>query len=319
MRVYGIDNPDTTFVWVKSGDFNNTHYKTAYDFGWSKRGQAMPYFWSLASYSGIDNASTLDLAAYDAETLDLVVLGNFISRHPVVSIEALTISGQSTYLLDISVEPYSDRIWAVDHDSLYCYDALVPYTDNSKLIKKQYDAAAHIEVSSEYVLRNENIEIEYIWVRPTIGLIKHRVWIEYPDGTQYTILDGVLTTYTVGSDSWIWGEPIKRSLRARDELSFSEYGDYVISLEALYSDGTTSIDQRVISVVYKTPLGQWSISSLGIYRPVVGIDIDYEGRFWVLNDEGGRHEILFHYDKMLIDFKDKVIYLRDQYDQVRVF
>jgi hypothetical protein len=319
MRVYGVEDPDEAFIWVKSADFNNTHYKTAYDLGWSINGQPCPYFWSLSTYSGISYKSTLDLVKYDVESIDILLAGNFVDRSPEVCIEALDQSSQPLSLLDLAVEPNSHKIWAVSPTKLYCYEDSVPYVDTSKLILKQYNAVSQIEVSSEYILRNENVTLEYVWRRPTVGVIKHRVWVEYPNGVRYSVIEGSITTYTTGEDSWDWGEPITRYLRSSDDFSFSTYGEYVFTLEVYYADGTSSIDQRIISVVYKNPIGEWSFAGTGIYRNIVGIDIDSEGKLWVLNDQGGKHEIVLHYDNMIIDWKDKTIYLRDLYDAVRVF
>lgn len=317
IRVYGVDDPDEAFLWVNTSDYNNNHRKVAYQLDNSVDGDSIPYFWTLFTSDTL-SLSMLGLEKYDLDPVDVRMAG-FVDRHSVVDIELLDEHSQSIYALDLATEPHSNRIWVISSDTLYCYEADIPYPDLSSLTEKTYGAACRIEVDNYYVGRGEDVVVNYVWRRPAIGLLRHRVWVEYPDGNKYSIIDGSVTTYTTGEDSWNYGEPYSRVLRASDTITLSQRGSYIFSIEATYIDDTTSIDQRIVMVPYKVPLKEYSLSSLGIYRPAAGIDIDSENKIWIRNDQTGQHELVPHWDIMLIDYSGKVIYLREDYDRVRVF
>jgi hypothetical protein len=207
----------------------------------------------------------------------------------------------------------------VSSNKLYLYDGRLPYPDMRVLDGKNYDAACVIEPSSYWVVKGDDIQLDYMWVRPTTGLVRHRAWVQKPDGTKKSLESGSEVTYHTDDDSWIFGEPIKRSIRGTEIYTLDQRGDYIYSLEVKYTDETTSIDRRIVSVLYLEPLGEWSLVSIGITNPVRGIDIDSEGKMWVLDNTNVRYCINRHYDKMLIDFTKKVLYFRENYLQVRVY
>ena len=280
-------------------------------------GDPVPNSWSLNNSATL-GYQILKRERYDFTQWDLRSAG-YVSRSSLVDFEVLNEHSHTIILLDIIAEPHSDRLWGVTADTLYCYDANIPYPDTSNILERNYDAMCRIEPSSYYIARGEEIELSFIWRRPVTGIVKHRAWVEKPDGTKYSLLDGSEATYTTGVDSWAWGEPFNRNLRTPETYTLSQRGEYIYSLEVSYTDETSSIDQRVIVVPTKVPLMEYSLSSLGVYRPVNGIDIDSENKIWVLNDQNGKHEITPHWDLMLIDYKNKVVYFREDYDQVRIY
>jgi hypothetical protein len=244
-------------------------------------------------------------------------LAGYNTMSPITSFELLDQYGVAITPQDLTVEPFSNRLWVVSSNTLYCYDADLYYPEVSRLLGKNYDAECHIEVSDETIIRGETVDVSYIWRRPVKGIVKHRAYVEYPDGTKYSIIDGSITTYTTGEDSWTWGEPYNRNLRAQDTFTLSDRGDYVFSLEVYYSDETTSIDRRIVSVVAKYAIGQWSLTSI-TSSSVVGIDIDSEYKIWILNASNEVIEVIPHSDVMMIDYDKKIIYTREGYDYVRV-
>ncbi len=317
LRMYGIDEPNLAYVTVKSADFNAFCRPTAFqELDYAVSNEPMPTFWKL-EWAPTLAKKCLSYQKYDAEQWDLRMAG-FIDRSSLVDIELLNTSGTAITPIDIAVEPNSDRLWVVDTNTLYCFDAYLPYPNLSVLTERHYDAASKIEPSSYYVLRGDDVELDYIWRRPTVGIVKHRAWVQKPDGNKYTLLSGVEGTYDTGVDSWVWGEPLNRQLRTSEIYTLNQLGEYIYSLEVYYTDDTTSIDQRVVMVPSKTALAQFALSSIGFYRPITGIDIDSECKIWVLNDQDGKHEVIPHWDLMIIDYKNKVVYFREGYDSIRI-
>jgi hypothetical protein len=143
-----------------------------------------------------------------------------------------------------------------------------------------------------------------------------------PDGTKKTIDEnGLEATYITGSDSWQGGPiMINRNIQDPSEFTLTEAGDYTYCLEVGYVDGTSSVDKKIVSVQTKQARAQFPLTEvIGDWRPIVGVDVDSEYKIWVRNANDWRYQINLHYDNMLIDWKRKIIYFHEPYDQVRVF
>jgi hypothetical protein len=315
LRVYGIDNPSVTNLYVSSASFNQEDYPINYSLDENNNREDVPYFWAIGE-STPSGVSTLDLKKYDVDDLELRLDG-FITKHTFLQQELLDQSGNNISALDLAVEPHSDRIWIVDSDTLYVYDNALPYPSMSSLDGKNYDANSVIEPNTYYAVLGDEIQLDYIWRRPVQGLVAHRAWVTYPDGSMYSLEDGVEVTYHTDSASWIFGEPLRRKMRQSEFYTLNQRGNYTYSLQTRYTDETSSLDKRIISVISKSPQAELSLSSLGISN-VIGVDFDSEYKLWVLDDSGTKYQINLHHDKMLIDFTRKIIYFREPYDQVRV-
>jgi len=314
VKIYGIEDPAVAWVTVESARFNHLYKTDPYLLDYTVDNNEMPVFWSIdpKEVSGW----TLTLSTYQTDQVDFRLAG-YVDKSAVLRQELLNKAGEPITPLDFVPEPFSDRIWVVDSSKLYCYDAKLPYPQTDQLVGKNYDSNTRMEPSSYYAVRGESIDIRYIWRRPVKGLVKHRVWVEFPSGTKYSILDGSMVSYTTGEDSWVWGEPKTRLLRASNSFTLEELGDYLFSMETYYTDETTSHDKRIVSVLAKRPEREYSLLTLGI-PSVKGIDIDSENKLWILDNNDVKYEIEPHYDLAIIDFDRRMAYFREQYDSVRI-
>lgn len=315
VRVYGIEDPTTTFITVASANFNASDYKVNYELDMSVDKEPLELFWALGS--GLTGQKTLDLKKYETDNLELRLEG-FVDKFVLIQQELLNQSGMNIIPRDLTIQPYSDNIWIIDDTNLYLYSAKFPYSDLELLEGKQYDAYAVIEPSSYYAIKDEEITLEYVWRRPVIGLVAHRVWVQKPDGTKKSLENGIEVDYHTDRTSWIFGEPTDRLIRPTEFYTLNQRGSYLYTLEVVYTNQTTSIDKRVISVLYQEPLAQFYLPSISIPE-VIGIDMDSEQKLWVLGTNGYKYQIHLHYDKMLIDFSKKILYFREPYERVRVF
>lgn len=318
IKVYGIEEAAETFVTVSSMQFNQPDYPFFYqeiNRNFEKEDQSL--FWGLAPGPEPDQY-TLDVIKYDTDDLTLRLQG-FAGKHALFSMELLDSGMGRINPSDLAVEPYSDRIWVVDSGVLYCYDTDLPYPDASKLDGKDYDAGSVIESNSYYVVLGEPFELDYVWRRPVESFVKHRVSVQKPDGSKFSIEDGVEVTFNTDPNSWIFGEPRSRTIRPSNIFVPDQRGEYVYTLEVEYGNGTTSTDRRIISVVSKTAQAQFNLApAIGNSNEIIGIDFDSEHNMWVLDNTGTMYKINRHYDNMLIDFNKKIMYFREPYDQVRV-
>ena len=317
-RIYGVQDATEAFVLITSAMFNKNDYPIEFnELPRTKNRETMPLFWAVGS-GETTGVRTLDIVKYDADDIALRLEG-FVDKSPIMQIELLDENENNIYPSDLATEPYSDRLWVVDSGILYVYSADIPYPNTKVLLEKQYDAMAVIEPSSYWVTVGEDVELNYVWKRPVETFVKHRVWMQKPDGVKKSIEGGLEVTYHNDASSWIFGEPIERMIRPSDIMTLDQRGDYLFTLEALHGDGNTSVDQRIVSVLYKVPLAQFNLTGLGIGFRVVGVDFDCEHKLWVLDEMGYWHQINRHYDRMIIDFRRKIIYFREPYEQVRVF
>jgi hypothetical protein len=317
IRVYGVEDPDVAELVVTSANFNADDYPVNYpDIGATVEDESLPLFWSLAS--GVNSSiQTLALKKYDTDDPDLRMDG-FATKSVLFKQEILDEGAGTITPLDLAVEPHSNRVWVVDSSKLYLYTSDLPYPDLSVLAPKDYQAESVIEPESYYVTKDDSVEINYVWRKPTNGIVAHRVWMIKPDGTKKSIESGVEVTYYSDSSSWIYGEPRTRKIREAEFHTLDQRGDYVFCLEVSYTDETTSLDKRVVSVLSQSALAEYDLSALITGVTIAGVDFDSEYKMWVLDSAGTKHEIVRHHDIMLIDFKRKVVYLRELYDQVRV-
>ena len=314
VRAYGMV-PNTTFIKVESARFNHPFYQDTYPIDDNKFGQQSPLFWSVEVGESAGQYA-LVASKYIVDDVELRLSG-FVDKEPIVKQELLDVAGNNVSILDIAIEPHSDRIWAVDDTNIYCYDSFLPYTNMKDLAGKNYDADSVIEPSSYYALQGGTITLEYTWKRPVNSIARHRVTVTEPDGVTYSIEDGAKVTHHTDISSWTFGLPMSRVIRASDDLVLSQRGQYVYTLEVGYADETTSIDKRIILVPSKLPLCQFDLSTIQVDN-LRGVDIDSEYNIWVLTSTGGKHRVDQHFDQMIIDYDRKILYFREGYDRVRV-
>jgi hypothetical protein len=314
IRAYGI-SPSGTQITVDSMNFNAGPYRSAYDIDYAETGEDYPTFWDISS--GISTGTAiLDFIAYDHADQEIRLAG-FPGRHSVVSQRIVNTAGSNIRVVDMKVQPNSDHLWVLSNRSLYCYRSELPYFVLTSLKKRAADPACQIIVSSDYIQLEEEITVEFYWRVPTKGLLRHRVLVEHSSGTKYGVLDGALDPYSASTDYFIYGEPYNRWLQQRLVTALPSSGQYTISLEAVFVDDTTETSKRVVVCdPTLSPLGEYSLTTAGVTQPAVGIDIDSEDNIWVKDSEGLLHKIDRHYDNMLIDFDKKIMYFRENYDEV---
>lgn len=316
VRAYGINDDTSTFLRVTSGRFKEPDYPVAYEMDEDVQKRVLPLFWAVGS--GVSTTQpTLDLLKYNADDVILRMEG-FVEKSAVLQQELLTASGVAITAQDLAVEPRSSHIWVVGDNTLYLYTADLPYPTTNILEKKDYSAESVIEPNSYYAVLGEDVQLDYVWRRPVRGMVRHRVWVTKPDGTTYSIEDGAEVAYHTDDTSWVFGEPRNRVIRPSDIFTLDQRGDWLYSLEVYYADNTSTIDQRIISVVSQEARAEFDLTNLGITN-AIGVDFDSEYKLWVMDQNGAKYQINKHYDIMIIDFDKKIIYFREPYDEVRVF
>lgn len=315
VRAYGIKNEDEAFITVSSADFFSEDVAVNYDMDQNQDRQESSMFFALeTTASGL---SVLAVKKYDTDDIELRMDG-FSGKHTIIQQHLLDASGLAVSHSDIAIEPHTDKFWTVADNWLHVYDLDFPYPDTSAFRKKDYDASSYIQPSTYYAVQYDEVDFDYIWARPTTGMVRHRAWVEKPDGTKYSIIGGVESAYITDRDSWVYEEADSKKIRGTETYQLDQVGQYLYSFEVGYTDGTSSIDQKIVLVLAKTARASYELAPLGVLL-ASGIDFDSESNLWVLAAGGTKYKIGRHYDTMLIDTRRKTIYTREPYSQVRVF
>lgn len=277
--------------------------------------QQMDTFWEL----GINTATnaTLKLQTYQVDDIRDRMNG-FVDLDTMRSFELHnSVDTALTSMNDLCVEPFSDRLWMVDNKHLYLYDGDWTLPNMQQLTKKETAPLAIMEMSAYHITPGDSVSIEYLHRRQITDPTFHRVWVQYPDGSLHTALNGSFSAYTT---AMLNNFPGDRMLRHKEIYTLPTPGDYIFSMEVHYSNGDKEIDQRIVSVDTKVPLKEFDFTAVTAGN-LVGVDFDSDGKMWILVDTTGTFTKLlvnFAYDTMMVDYQNKIIYLKEQYDQIRV-
>jgi hypothetical protein len=94
-------------------------------------------------------------------------------------------------------------------------------------------------------------------------------------------------------------------------------GEWLFVVESEFVDGTIHTDKVIARVQYKNPETTIDISDV-ITAPIVGLDFDADQQLWVLTDDDFYHRLKFHKDIALVDYDNKIIYLHEDYRDLKV-
>lgn len=313
-RIAPIDFVSESQIDVYSHQFNQPYYIDSFESisQFPDARENLPLFWTLRTTSS--GASMLQAQRYTAlAAVDLIRQKPQLAEYR--NWELLNESGDPVIVLDIVPVPNEQRIYAIDASGLYLYDSHFELPDLKQLTLKTSNGLVDIETSSDYVVRDEELEVTAVFKRPIKTIVRHRIKIKFPDGVENGILlDGTLVP--VSTDHWIIDEITDRLVRQPFIIELSDFGQHLITLEVVYLDQVTEIAQRAILVQSKTPLAQLDLST--ITTTAIGIDVDHQNRLLVLAASGVVHQLGLHYDIVLIDFNNKELVFREQYDEVKV-
>lgn len=309
-----IDFVSESTINIYSHKFNLPYYSDSFE-TLSQRfdtRENLPLFWSIEQ--SLTGDSILHADMYNVtRAIDLLKFKPTIAE--VQNWELVDLAGSSLEVLDIAVLPYQQKMIALDQERILIYDLFFELPDLKLLAPKTPNALIDLEISSDYIIRAEEVEITTLFVRPIKTIVKHRMKLTYPDGAEFGILlDGTLVP--TSSDFWIRQEITERFIRTPFFLELDDFGEHIITLECQYLDNTTETVERLVLVQHKQALAEIDISEI-ISNPV-GIDIDHQNNLLILDDSNTVHRLKLHFDKALIDFDSKQIIFREVYDQVKV-
>jgi len=308
---------DEVEISVSSADFNAGPYLSVWNTRYSDNRSKIDEFWDLGSPVASGMSVTLDRVEYATDEWEQLI-GGFSSTQVVEKWELLDASLQTISGLDLALQPFTDRAWVVTSDKkLFCYDISEQMPDNLSLVKDRTSGTDVLfETETPSLVLGETLQILPWHARPVKEIARHRIWYQSPSGTKYGILAGGSVPW--GTDLWVYNPEgtLQRTIGDMIEITPAERGEYTFTLEVVYIDGDTHTEKLIIPVNYKIPLVELDISALVPQTPV-GIEFSSDQHLWV---KGTSHyyRINLHSDVMLVDYDQKVIYFKEEYDSVGV-
>ena len=323
-EVRAFDIEDEVEIDVKSADFSGGPYLSQWNLRYSSNRNKIDEFWDLGHNGTIP---TLDRIEYQSDEWQQLVLG-FSSKDirdswelldetandsNVVSGVNMTVSG-----VDIALQPYSERVWVTTGDALYLYDLSEDMVEGVDELT-DVTPGAHIQLETEAVrvLPGEPIEFVPWHARPLKEILKYRLWYQRPDGQKFGLLDG--TSVSFSSDFWVTipdGTALTRTVENYVAIPTTQRGEYLVVFEAEFLDGETQNVRKIFTTRYKMPLAHFDLSSL-VPGTIDGIDFDSDQKLWVKSGND-YYQIEPHTDIMLVDYTNKVIYFKEDYEEVGI-
>lgn len=311
-----VDFPEVADIKIFSHMFNLEDYLDPYDDMQQQSDSRfnLPVFWSIGTNeSGVNY---LEQKRYQATTaFDL--LNNQVNKIETRRWELL-VSGVNIVPVDLIPIPYSQRAWILSTSGIYLFDLDMNLPNQQLLTERTVGPSYQLEVSSDYAIREDDVEINLVANKFSKTLVKHRFSIKYPDGTLLYLLDEDLYDPTIDTndkDFWSFDIQDDRYIRSSILMSFSDRGEHILTLETYFLDKSIEVDQRVLIIDSKNALFD---SSITLDNVPVGVCIDHLHRLWVLTASNSCTEIIPNYDTMLVDYTGKQLVFREAYDEVKV-
>lgn len=307
-----IDFPEESLIHVYSHAFNQDYYLDSFDSisQFEESRENMPFFWTLdVTASGF---STLTMQKYSTgKALDLIKTKPEIVDYK--SWALLDTLGNPVLILDIKPLPYLQQIVGVSSDTLYIWDSFEEIPNLKEHQGSTGSALIDLSFLQDFCLPGGDVEVNLLFVRPTKTIIKHKLSIEYPDGSVYWIaVDGTLS----GTEAWIVNTISEKIVRPSFLVATDDPGQYIFRFSAMYLDGTTETVIKSILALSKTPLVELDISNIS--TDIIGIDIDHVNRWLLLTGSNEVKHILPHYDVYLKDVEGKQLIFREAYTNIKV-
>jgi hypothetical protein len=323
IEIFNIE-PSSVIVRVYAHQFGRTQTpqlfppKDFYNLASSEESkQDMDTFYDIGSNTAGNN--TLQVKTWELDDIR-IRLNGFVGLDVIRSFELRDMSNAAiTTAKDIAIQPFSNNVWIVDNTKLYLFDNKLSLPNMSTLNTKVIGAMSIMKPNTYHITPGDSVDIEYYWQRQISEVARHRTWVMFPDGSLHSALAGSFSSYN--ANAWVTNNNTQRYLRGTETYTLSTAGDYNFYLETVYANGVKEIDQRIISADTKKASAEFSFSSIVPGGILSGIDFDSDNNMWILVNTSNVYtklKVILSYDTMMIDYQNKIIYLRDQYDQIKV-
>jgi len=311
-KVEATNIPSGVQVTVKSGDFNFNDYVSPWNLRVSNNRNKVDEFWGLGT---VNDTPVLNRIGYTTdEWQQLVTMG--AEKAVEQSWELLDSSLQTVAGVDLALQPFTDKAWTVtEAGMLYCYDTSDTMPSGISLLRDR-TPGTHVQIEADFREYVFGEEIEFIpWhSRPVKEISRYRLYYRDPTGTVSGLDRGTPVPFT--DDFWVRGQQLKRTIEDVVLFPTTHRGEYIFTLEAVFIDEEQHTEKVIFRTKHKTPDVEFDISSV-VDGTILGLEFDSDQKLWVKTSTG-YHRVDLHYDVMLVDFDNKVLYFKEKYDTVDV-
>lgn len=314
------DFPDGATLSISSAAFNADNHLDIWNYRFSSEDNKIDTFWGLDHRDAGDpevSFTTLNMLEYVSdEWTQLITMEpekQAMKSWDLLDDQSVVING-----IDLAPQPFSHLIWVLDDTGmLHAYSSREEYYDSLDLIKDRTPGShVIIETSNPSYVLHDDIEFVAIHIRPEKELRKYRVWYQTPSGDQYGLVDNIAVPFS--SDFWISMVEVElsRTIGRLVTISAEEYGNYLLTIDVVFADGEAQTEKLLVPVLQKTALVSLDVAT-DIGEAALGIEFDSDQLLWV-RGATKYHQINLLADKMLIDFTRKVIFTKEEYEQIEV-
>jgi hypothetical protein len=300
-----FDMEDDVQIDIRSSDIAVGPYMDFWNTEFSDNRNKIDTFWDLTYDDGI---ATLSKINYITDEWQQLILG-FSNKDVKERWELLDNTLFSVSGVDMAVQPFTDRAWVVTVGGmLYCYDLLSDQPDNLPALSTNTPGShVVIEVETPSVVLGQDIEFIPWHARPLQEIRNYRVWYKTPSGTEVELDDVTL----------VEGTKLTRSIKNYVSITTTERGTYLIGITATFVDGTSHTHQTLVPVNYKVPLAELDLTP-HVPDLIEGLEFDSDQKLWVRTTTGDFYQVRGHADLMVIDYEQKIIYFREDYEEVDI-
>lgn len=308
-KVIISDMEDDVVIQIRSGDFDEGPYWSFWNARFSEEKTKIDEFW------GLNKGEQYSLERIGFVSNDWQQLVQGFSEKEVKEAWNLRINDEDVYPEDIAIQPFTNRLWAITAEGLLlCYDLEESNIEHIEaLLEKTPGSDVQLYVENKHLTFGENIIFQAKHLRITQEIVSYKLWYITPAGVRHNIT--ILPNNNIKID---------RNLSEEIVIEGKEYGEWIIGLEATMADETVFQDRVIVSVQAKTPITVIDLGplfNLSTDESFNGIDFDSDQRLWVRTGDSNSNsctQINLHTDIMLIDYDNKIIYLKENYNDVRI-
>ena len=234
------------------------------------------------------------------------------------------IDGQTKIdVIDFTIDPFTNYVYAIDNDFLYIYDKREEYSKKVKELPGDNGTADFVlEMEKDYLGLDENGEkevlIKCIHRKPGTTIVKYRIIITKPDGTQFFLdKNGQVTTDLNAATILPTQNDIVLEPR-QYAVTLDMCGEYIFELETLYRGGNTTRDKHIYIINKKAALIKYKLERIMDGADPLSIAYYADQKIKIFDTKNVLNSLVLHKDGVMIDYDDKVLYFIEDYDSVEV-
>lgn len=333
VEVININLGSDPKIKIDALDFNHSHYSYSDELYYDELGPK-DLFIRPATIGGEAHLEYLIYNISQQEDLyagDLYLheqVNNTIKLTTIDTVRLLSSSeGTIGALLDVALQDNRYKAYVLSDDGkLRIYNTRNNYIDSNVLRERTPDVKTAIDIDSDMVTNGDTVKLKPHRHTGTNKIIKYKWDIEKPNGTKSTFKFNATTgvfdeiAYATNADSSAWSinpyehtSPYDFSYKTL-EYAIDSYGGHIVTLNTMYDDGNIDIDIRALQSKSIVPIAE---ITCGVANPV-GISINSDGEICIIDNVDDVHKIDLYYDYTMIDIENKIVYTREEYDDIQV-